>query len=101
MKFPLMNRTTASIFRVRFSAHQRLQMRFLQECGKSVGMYDVTIVFTDDQNAILVVYKLTWHPAHVFKAAIQCPHQVFGRERLFLKDTPFKPGIAQGKRRHI
>ena len=64
-------------------------------------LYDVTIIFTGHQNAILLVNKLQRHPAHVFKAAIQGPHQVFGGERLFLKDTPFKPGADQGKCRYV
>ena len=56
MKFPYEPNDSLNfpLFRVRLSAYQCLQMRFLQECRKSVGMYDITIVFTD-QGASLVV----------------------------------------------
>ena len=70
-------------------------MGLLQKRGERVGMDNVSAVFTDDEDAILVVHKLTRRPAHILEATVQRPHQVFRGERLILKNTPFVSGTAQ------
>jgi hypothetical protein len=62
-----------------------------------VGVDDVSIVFIDNHQAILVHHQFLRHAAEMLKTAFQSTDEVDGCKRPFLPDDVLVPGMGQNE----